>query len=626
VTRLSRRNRNRILVIVPLISRVLSHLRRVLGYLRPHRTRFAGGASLALIGIGLDLVKPLPLAFVLDVVLGDDPAPAWMAPIAVRFGPPGLLALACIAIILVTFTRGASSVASNYLTIQVGQRMVSDLRTALYAHLQKLSLKFHHQQQTGDLLFRVMADTYSAQGLVMNGFLPLASAAVMLVGMFGVMLSYDWQLSVVALVVCPPLYLAITRITGRIHREAAAQKAAESDLYVRAETTIGAVKLVQAYGREERAVADFRRGSERSLALALKLYSTETVFGLVVDSVLAAGTALLVWVGATHVMEGRIGIGDLTIFLSYLRDLYQPIQSVTANLAEISSSNAGLERVFAVLDVEPDVQDAPHARPLPPARGEIRLERVSFGYNESASVLNGIDLTIAPGEKVALVGRTGAGKTTLASLVLRFFDPQKGRVLVDGHDLRDVTIESLRRQTTLMLQEPILFHTTVKDNIGFGDDVPLETIRTAAQRAEAESFILELPQGYDALVGEDGVTLSGGQRQRLALARALLREAPIVILDEPTSALDLTTEALVWRNVEGLLRGKTAILIAHRLSTARLADRIVVLEKGTVLEQGSHAELLARGGEYAGLWRRHAAGMDMDFDKAMARAGDGGAS
>lgn len=608
------------------IPHVLSHLRRVLGYLRPHRARFAGGALLTLLGIGLDLVKPWPLAFVLDVVLGDDPPPAWLAPVAARFGAPGLLGAACIAIVIITFARGAATVAANYLTIEVGQRMVNDLRTALYAHLQKLSLKFHHKQQTGDLLFRVMADTYSAQGLVMNGFLPLVSAAVMLAGMFAVMLHYDWQLALVALVVCPPLYLAITRITGRIHRQAAEQKAAESDLYVRAETTIGAVKLVQAYGREERAVADFRRGSERSLALALSLYSTETVFGLVVDSVLAAGTALLVWVGATHVMEGRIGIGDLTIFLSYLRDLYQPIQSVTANLAEISSSNAGLERVFVVLDVEPDVQDAPHAHPLPAARGEIRLEQVTFGYDEATPVLRGIDLTIAPGEKVALVGRTGAGKTTLASLVLRFFDPHKGRVLVDGHDLRDVTLASLRRQMTLMLQEPILFHTTVKDNIGFGDDVPLETIREAARRAEAEPFILELPEGYDALVGEDGVTLSGGQRQRLALARALLRETPIVILDEPTSALDLTTEALVWRNVESLLRGKTAILIAHRLSTARLADRIIVIERGAILEQGSHDELIARRGEYASLWQRHAAGMDMDFDKAMTRADPGAAS
>jgi ABC-type multidrug transport system fused ATPase/permease subunit len=466
-----------------------------------------------------------------------------------------------------------------------------------------------------------MADTQSAQSIVLNGILPMGSALVMLAGMFGVMLFFDWQLSLVALVVCPPLYLAIRRITGRIHRQAADQKVAESDLYVRAETTIGAVKLVQAYGREGRAVDDFRRGSERSLALALSLYSTETAFGLVVDSLLAAGTAALVWLGTLHVMEGQIGIGDLTIFLSYLKDLYQPIQTMTTNLAVVSSSHAGLERVFGVLDVQPDVQDAPTARALPPVKGSVRLDHVTFGYDEHAPVLRDLTLDIAPGERIALVGRTGAGKSTLASLVLRFFDPQRGRVLVDGHDLRHVTLASLRGQTTLMLQEPVLFHTSVRDNIAFGDDADEARIRRAAQRAEAESFILEMPAGYDALVGEDGVTLSGGQRQRLALARALLRETPIVILDEPTSSLDLTTETLVWRNVEALLRGRTAIIIAHRLSTARLADRIVVLDRGGIAEQGTHEELLTHGGQYAMLWQRHSAGMDMDFDKALGSPG-----
>jgi ATP-binding cassette subfamily B protein/subfamily B ATP-binding cassette protein MsbA len=587
-------------------------LRRVLGYLRPHRLRFAGGVSLTLLGIALDLLKPLPLAFVLDVVLGGKPAPAWLG----GFGATSLLGAAAMAIVLLTFLRGAATLSSNYLTIDVGQRMVNDLRTALYAHLQKLSLKFHHQQQTGDLLFRVMADTFSAQGMVMNGLLPMASAVVMLAGMFAVMLRLDAPLALVALVVCPPLFLAITRISGRIHSHAAASRAAESDLYVRAETTIGAVKLLQAYGREERAVADFRRGSERSLALSLRLYSIETLFGLVVDSVLACGTALLVWLGALHVMEGRIGIGVLTIFLSYLKDLYQPIQSLTANLAEISSSRAGLERVFAVLDVQPDVQDAPHARPLPPVEGRVRVEGVSFAYDE-APVLKRVTLEVAPGERVALVGRTGAGKSTLASLLLRFFDPQEGRVSIDGHDLRDVTLASLRQQVTLLLQEPVLFQGSVADNIAFGASVPFEKVREAARRAEAEGFILELPQGYDTVLGEDGATLSGGQRQRLALARALLRETKLVILDEPTSSLDVTTESLVWRNVEGLLRGRTAIVIAHRLSTARMADRILVIEKGEIREQGTHQELLARGGAYAQMWARHSAGMDRAADDVL---------
>ncbi len=581
---------------------------RAVGYLRPHRGRFLGGVGLTLVGILLDLAKPIPLAIVLDVVLGGKNIPGWLPATFEHFQRTTLLALAALGIVVVTAARGAAAVASNYLTIDTGQRMVNDLRTELYAHLQKLSLRFHNQQQTGDLLYRVMSDTYSAQGLVMNGILPLASAAAMLGGMFAVMMSFDVSMSLVALVVCPPLYFAITRITGRIHAQATDSRAAESALYARAESTIGAVKLVQAYSREEGAIAEFRSGSERSLALSLKLYSTETVFALVVDSVLAVGTAALVWIGALHVLDGRLGIGELTIFLSYLKDLYAPIQSISQNLAEISSSRAGLERVFKVLDIEPDVRDAPHARPLPPVAGRVRFENVHFAYDDGRPVLAGIDLDIRPGERIALLGPTGAGKSTLASLLVRFYDPRAGRITVDGHDLRDVTVLSLRRQVTVMLQEQILFHTTIRDNIAFGTPRPIEEVRRAAERAEAHEFIERLPEGYDTVIGEDGSTLSGGQRQRLALARALLRSAPIVILDEPTSALDLDTEERVWSRVEEILEGKTTILIAHRLSSARRADRIVLLGDGTIVEQGSHAELLARGGRYARLWESHGNG------------------
>jgi len=583
-------------------------LRRTLSYLRPYRGRFAGGVSLTLVGIALDLLKPVPLAIILDVVLGDGAMPRWIAPMVADMSTVAHLSLAALAIVVLTVARGAATLAANYLTIDTGQRMVNDVRTALYAHLQKLSLKFHHQQQTGDLLFRVMADTFSAQGLVMNGFLPLASAAVMLVGMFTVMWRYDWELSLVALLVCPPLYIAVNRLGGRIHQHASASREAESALYARAENAIGAVKLMQAYGREERAVAEFREGSERSLALSLRLYSAQTAFGLVVDGVLAAGTAALVWIGAMHVLHGELQVGALMIFLSYLKDLYAPIQNISANLAEIALSRAGLDRVFAVLDIRPDIEDAPGAKDLPIVSGQVRFEDVSFEYEAGHPVLKRVDLTIQPGECVALVGRTGAGKSTLASLLLRFFDPQKGRVTIDGHDLREVTLRSLRRQLTLMLQEPILFHMTVTENITFGAPVPFETVRDAARRAEAEDFILRLPQGYDTVIGEDGVTLSGGQRQRLALARALLREAKVVILDEPTSSLDVKTESQVWRNVESLLHGRTSIIIAHRLSTARRADSIVVLDGGQIVEHGTHRELLERNGAYAEMWRQSGEG------------------
>jgi ATP-binding cassette subfamily B protein/subfamily B ATP-binding cassette protein MsbA len=579
---------------------------RILRYARPHRAPMAVGFGLSALGIALDLAKPLPLALVLDSILGDKPAPAFLGSWFAQLDPMVQLGLAAVAIVVIAACRGLTTMVANHLTIDVGQRMVNDLRLAIWTHLQKLSLRFHNRQQTGDLLFRVMADTYAIQGIVMNGALPLVSAAMMLVGMFVVMVRYDWVLACVALVVSPPLYLAIRWLTARIHGYAAAAREAESELYSRAETAIGAVKLVQAYGREDRVVQDFRAGSERSLALSLRLYGTETLFVLVVESLLAAGTAAIVFLGAVRVMHGTLTIGALTVFLSYLRDLYQPLLSLSQNVAEIGTARAGLDRVFSVLDTEVDVKDAPDAVSLPPVTGEIRFENVSFAYDDGRPVLRDIDLRIGPGEHVALVGQTGAGKTTLAGLVPRFFDPQRGRVTIDGHDLRRVRLASLRRQVTLMLQEPILFRATVYDNIAWGSRSPdLATVREAARRTEAESFIEALPEGYETVLGEAGSTLSGGQRQRLALARALVRDTPIAILDEPTSALDVATEAKVWRNLEERLRGHTAIVIAHRLSTARRCDRILVLEDGAVVEQGSHDELMARRGHYFELWQRH---------------------
>jgi ATP-binding cassette subfamily B protein len=585
---------------------LLALIPRILYYARPHRAPMALGFGLSAVGIALDLAKPLPLAVVLDSILGNKPTPAFLGPWFAHLDPTFQLGLAAVAIVLIAACRGLTTMLANHITIDVGQRMVNDLRIALWTHLQKLSLRFYNRQQTGDLLYRVMADTYAIQGIVMNGAMPLVSAALMLVGMFVVMLRYDWMLACVALVVSPPLYLAIRWLTARIHGHATAAREAESELYSRAETAIGAVKLVQAYGREDRVVQDFRAGSERSLALSLRLYGTETLFVLVVESLLAAGTAAIVFLGALRVLGGTLTIGALTVFLSYLRDLYQPLLSLSQNVAEIGTARAGLDRVFSVLDTELDVKDAPDAQSLPPVTGEIRFEKVSFAYDDGRPVLRDIDLRIAPGEHVALVGRTGAGKSTLAGLVLRFFDPQRGRVTIDGHDLRRVRLASLRRQVTLMLQEPIIFRATAFENIAWGSLNPDPAkVREAARRTEAEEFIDKLPEGYDTVLGEAGSTLSGGQRQRLALARALVRDTRIAILDEPTSALDVATEAKVWRHLEDRLRGHTAIVIAHRLSTARRCDRILVIDDGVIVEQGPHDELMRRRGPYYELWQRH---------------------
>jgi ATP-binding cassette, subfamily B, bacterial len=547
------------------MSRRLTLAQRIASYARPHRKRAAAGLGLTALGIALDLSKPLPLAVVVDAILSDEPSPWLLMPWFDEWGPVAQVSLAAAVIVLIAGCRAVVGLAADDLTGHVGQRMVGDLRISLFAHLQSLSLRFHAQQRTGDLLFRVMADAVAIQRLVLNGVLPLLRVAAMLAGMFLVLLWYDWLLAIVALVVCPPLYLTVRTLTARTRDQASASGTTEGVPRDRAPVT--------------------------------------TV--LVVESLLGLGTAAIVWFGALRVLAGTLTIGELIVALSYLRDLYQPLLNVSHNRAEIAAARVGLERVFTVLDVEADVEDEPGALPLSRSRGEIRFEHVSYAYDDGPPVLRDFDLHLAPGEHVAVVGRTGAGKSTLAALVLRFFDPQTGRVTIDGRDLRAVTVASLRRQVTLMLQEPIVFHATAFENIAWtARDPDPARVREAARQTEAEAFILALPGGYDVALGADGSTLSDGQRQRLALARTLVRDTPVVILDEPTSALDAETASTVWQNVEAQLRGRTVIVMASRLSTARRADRVVVLEAGAIVEQGTHDELMARRGAYFDLWRQ----------------------
>lgn len=574
---------------------------RVLGYLRPYRWRAALVLLLVAAGNGLALLMPWPLKLVVDHVLDVQPLPAWLAaalPEALA-EPRALLTAAAVAAVLFEAASAALGFAENYVSIDAGQRMVNDLRADLYAHLQRLSLAFHSRQRVGDLIYRVLADTFAVQSLVMNGLLPALSAATMLAGMTVIMVRLHAGLAALALALAPLLALVLVFVGSRIKGAATRAREEEGAIYALTQEGLASIPVIQAFTREEETTRRFVGASRSSLRAFLRLYSVQTLFGGTVGVLLGVGGALLLYVGARQVLAGTLTVGTLLVFLAYLRSLYGPVSSLVGSWGTVRAAEASADRVFELLETAPQVADRPGAKPLPPVRGRIAFERVSVAYEPGRPVLREVSFVCEPGETVAVVGPTGVGKTTLAALTLRFLDPTAGRVTIDGHDLRDVQIRSLRAQISLVLQEPLLFSATVRENIAVGrPGAPDEAIVEAASLARAHEFILELPQAYNTPLGERGVRLSGGERQRLALARAFLKDAPILVLDEPTSALDAETEALVVERVATLARGRTTIIIAHRLSTLRRADQVLVLEQGRIVERGRWEALLARPGRF----------------------------
>jgi len=484
--------------------------------------------------------------------------------------------------------------------------MVFDLGADLFDHLQRLSLSFHGRHRAGDLIRRVTADTGCVRDLVLWVFLLAASSLVSLVVMFVIMWRLDATLAVLAMCVAPPLGLIMRAQSGRLTECNLRQQQRDGELMSHAERALTAIPLVQAFAREDYETRAFRRLSRRSIRAYLQTIAAQLRFKIHTGAVTTTGTAAVIAIGGLHVLDGSLTIGGLWIFLSYLSALYAPMETLAYLSSGYASAAASARRVFDVLDSQLAVREAPDAVALPPAApgasGHIRFEDVTFGYDAARPVLNGVSLEARPGETVALVGPTGAGKSTLVSLILRFYDPQAGTVRFDGLDLRKLRIASLRDAVSIVLQEPFLFPLTVAENIAYGrPDADLAEIEQAARDANADGFIRRLPKGYDTPLGERGATLSGGQRQRLAIARALLKNAPVLILDEPTAALDATTEAAVMGAVERLTRNRTTFIIAHRLTTVRKATRIVVLDGGHVVETGTHAELVSAGGLYATL-------------------------
>jgi ATP-binding cassette subfamily B protein len=577
---------------------------RVLTYLRPHRLALLWALAQVLLITGLELLKPWPLKVIIDSVLGGQPLPSgWPA----GWSREAVLLAACAALVLIYAVLGALTVLNNYTTIRVGQRMVSELRSDLYGHLHRLSLAFHSRAQVGDLLYRVTADTFALQSLTMNCLFPAATGLMLLAGMGAIMLRLDWKLTLLALAVGPALLVAIARLNARITQVAGRARERESEVYAVVQQAMSTMRVIQAFTREEDEHQRFMTASRQSLAAGLRLYTLQTFYSCVVNVVIAVGTAAVVWVGARHVLDGSLSVGSLVIFVSYLASLYAPINGMFQTYGLAQASKAGVQRVFDVLDVEREIADGRRDVPAAGARGQVAWEDVVFEYTPGQPVLTGVTLRIQPGQKVAVVGPTGAGKSTLLSLLPRLYDPVAGRVLVDGVDVREYRLASLRRQIAMVLQPPLVFPTTLRDNIAFGrPGARPDEIVAAARLACIDDMISRLPDGYDTLVGEQGVTLSEGEKQRITIARAILRDSPILILDEPTSALDSQTEALIMQGLERLTAGRTTFIIAHRLSTARRADLIVVLRDGRIVEQGSFEALLDANGTFASLYRLQA--------------------
>jgi ATP-binding cassette subfamily B protein len=585
----------------------MSIYRRVFRYYRPFLPQTIAGLVLSLIGIGLNLLKPWPFKIIVDDVI-----PKFSLGAHVRF--PGfeanwihdsktLVLVLCLALVVIQFLWGVINWATNYILVKVGLQTLLKLRTDLYAYLQSLSLKYHDVRRSSDLSFRVAYDSQSIQTIYNKGFTGIFGSVVTLIGTFTIMVQLDWQLTLLSLGIVPLIILAIYFFAHRIRHQSTFIQEQESAVLAQAQEGLSSIRMVHAFGREQFEVMQFHQQARQSLEANLRLTLTNVNSALVISTLMVFGTAAMYYVGTLHVLAGTLTLGTLLVFSAYLLMLYQPLESITYTAWAMEGATAGAKRCFEVLDREDDVVDSPNAIDIATAKGAIGFQSVAFGYTQDRQVLHDVDLRIEPNQMIAIVGGTGAGKSTLLSLVPRFYDPTSGSVTLDGRDVREIKKKSLRAQIGIVLQDTLLFSTTIRENIAYGrSDATDDEIIDAAKRAQADEFIQQLPNGYSSTVGERGGQLSVGQRQRIGIARAFLKNAPVLLLDEPTSALDPTTEAAIMETIKDLMRGRTTLIATHRLATIHDVDHIVVLERGRIVEQGRGSELLARGGVYAKLF------------------------
>ncbi len=575
--------------------------------LRPYRIWISFVLLAMLVETAMTLAAPWPLKVILDNVVGNHRPPEWLAPFRSSLlgaNKLDLAVLAGIATVLIASLKAIASYIDNYYTESVGQWVAHDLRMRVYDHLQHLSLGYYDSHQTGALLSTITDDIKTIQGFASSSTLDILIDFLTIIGMLGVMIWLEFDFALIAVAVTPFLLLFVARLNRAVKRATHEVRHHQSDIVAVVEQGLQSIRVVQAFGRQELEESRLYDVSRATTDAALAARRIKSLLSPVVNVVVALCTGFVLWRGTVLVLADMMTVGGLTVFLAYLTKFFKPVQDLAQMSNTLAQTAVALERVQLILDTQAMVPEHPNARAPESLKGEIRFDNVVFGYDPATPVLRGVNFSIAPGQLVGIVGATGGGKSTVVALIPRFYDPGAGQVQIDGVDARDYKLGGLRSQIGFVLQDTVLFRGTVRDNIAYGRPGATEDeIVAAAKLANADEFIDRMPKGYDSLVGERGLTLSGGQRQRIGIARAIVRNAPILILDEPTAALDTESEKLVIDALERLMKGRTVITIAHRLSTIRDAHKIIVLKDGVVTEEGTHEELLARGGFYADLYR-----------------------
>jgi ABC-type multidrug transport system fused ATPase/permease subunit len=572
-------------------------LHRVLHYLRPHWKLAIFSVFLMILGALIGVVMPWPLKFLVDNVLNNEPLPESLASV-LGSDRATLLVIVVVAGFLLAFLHNALTVLDNYVNTKIDQSMVLDFRSDLFQHAQRLSLTFHDQKRSGMLIYCINAQADAAARLVM-AVPPLAQSCLTLLGMLWVTYLVHPTLALLSLTVMPVLYCSVRFYMNRIQRRLEEVKAMEGESLSIIHEALSMLRVIVAFGREDHEHRRFRSQGEKTIQGRIRVTVWQTLFSLVVNMTTAAGTALVLGVGAYLVINQALSVGQLLVVMAYVALIYQPLETISNTLGSLQDQVISVRMAFRILDTVPEIKDAPNAIAIERARGRVAFENVNFHYQGRTDTLREISFEAQPGEVVAIVGPTGAGKTTLMSLIPRFYDRRDGRILLDGVDTQKIKLQSLRKQISVVLQEPLLFSGTIAENIRYGRlEATHDEIVAAAKAANAHEFISLLPKKYDTELGERGVQLSGGERQRIAVARAFLKDAPILILDEPTSSIDSKTEAVILDALDRLMVGRTTFMIAHRLSTVRRADQILVVEQGWLVERGTHHELLQKNGLY----------------------------